>query len=802
MSGVLDFLNERKAYFNNMREKDPQQYVKTLSSSTDKLARQVGVGNDTSNKVLGAIRSQSDEMQNRMRQQGETDRRKHHENRVMGERTVAQVKTLGYDLGNDIHSMQSNLASLLKDSIAVLKKIERGVKMVGQEPLFDVRDILDLRRGGRRGGARRRRNRARAARAARAGARTPPPLPRSGPPPLPKPGPTGVLGRVTGSVRSAGSRALGWFRGPGGSAAAGGAEAGVARSVTSGLGVSALRKAGTVGAIAAGGYGAYEALKDDTKTSDEKAKAVAGVAGGTAGALALGAGGAKLGAVIGTAILPGIGTAIGGAIGGLGGGALGYFGGEKIITEGIDKLNAAIDSSGIGEHIGRATAIAISPFSAEARESLVSDWKNNILPKWQATMTPLKDTLNSWGDKLSGFGEKIAGWKDALSAQFDKLPEGVKDALGTAGQAAGAAFTGLATPVRAAMGVARSVARRVEASGDTGRAVMGGVRTARDAVASVLPAGMAGALGIVSAKYESGGRGVHTVSTGAGDHGGVSYGKYQLATNNGSMSKFLASAQGSQYAAQFAGLRAGSAEFSAKYKQIAASDGANFEKAQHDYIVASHYDPLARKIARDTGLDVNSRSKAVQEAVMSTAVQYGGGSSVFSRAMSGLDLKTATDAQIVNALQDYKAANVGTHFKSSNERVRASVARRIENERRDLLALTGATGENAARPATGGTAKDVSTSVASGAGSSASPTASVQRTAIQSPVTPVNPGTPKESTPVAVVSQPGTAGAAEKTSGATAGIRRPSVGSGPINIDDIPAFLPDPSMASVLFGRV
>lgn len=795
--GVLDFLNERKAYFQNMREQDPQEYVKTLSSSTDKLARQVGVGNDTSNKVLGAIRNQAGETQNRTRLQGEIDKRKHHENRIMGERTVSQVKTLGYDLGNDINSMQSNLAKLLQKSIDVLKKIERGVKTMGQEPLFDVRDMLDLRRGGRR----RKRGRPRARRGSqKPGARAPKP---GRAPPSPKPGPTGVIGRATNAIRNAGSRAMGWFRTPG---AAGAVESGAARTAASGAGMTALRRAGAIGAVAAGGYGAYQALKDDTKTGGEKAQSVAGVAGGTAGALAVGAVGAKLGAVIGTTLAPGIGTAIGGAIGGLGGGALGYFGGEKIVTGGLDKMNAVIEKSGIGDRIGRATALALTPFSKDAREAVVSDFKNNVIPSWQKTLSPLKDTLNSWGDKLSGFGERIADWKDALSAQFDKLPQGVKDAVAVVGDVTAKAGTTLLAPARFAMGAARSVARRIEASSDTGRAIMGGVRSARDVVASVLPAGVAGALGIVSAKYESGGRGVHTISTGKGDHGGASYGTYQLASANGSMSKFLASAQGSKYAGQFKGLKVGSAGFNAKYRQIASTDAAGFNAAQHDYTVATHYDPLVRKIAAETGLDVNKQSRAVQEAVMSTAVQYGGGTSVFTEAMrrSGLDMKTATQEQIVNALQDHKAATVSTRFKSSSKEVQASVARRIENERRDLLALTGDTGRQTTKVVSAAAARDVSAVPApiSAARGTSLTEATVQRTAVQSPVTPVNPGTPKESTPVAVVSQPQAGNNASKTAGVTAGIRRPSNTSGTISIDDIPAFMPDMSMASILFGRV
>lgn len=40
-------------------------------------------------------------------------------------------------------------------------------------------------------------------------------------------------------------------------------------------------------------------------------------------------------------------------------------------------------------------------------------------------------------------------------------------------------------------------------------------------------------LGMTSARRESGGRGAETISTGKGDHGGVSYGTYQLSSKAG-----------------------------------------------------------------------------------------------------------------------------------------------------------------------------------------------------------------------------------------------------------------------------
>jgi murein DD-endopeptidase MepM/ murein hydrolase activator NlpD len=58
--------------------------------------------------------------------------------------------------------------------------------------------------------------------------------------------------------------------------------------------------------------------------------------------------------------------------------------------------------------------------------------------------------------------------------------------------------------------------------------------------AGALGEALAEALGTLSAKYETGGRGPGTVSTGAGDPGGVSYGSYQMATKMGTVARFVA----------------------------------------------------------------------------------------------------------------------------------------------------------------------------------------------------------------------------------------------------------------------
>ncbi len=82
------------------------------------------------------------------------------------------------------------------------------------------------------------------------------------------------------------------------------------------------------------------------------------------------------------------------------------------------------------------------------------------------------------------------------------------------------------------------------------------------------PTGRTRRLGALSERYESGGRGPGTVSTGVGDPGGVSYGLYQLATRTGTAAAFVA-AEGKRWAADFAGRTPGSAAFTAAWKAVA-----------------------------------------------------------------------------------------------------------------------------------------------------------------------------------------------------------------------------------------
>ena len=138
------------------------------------------------------------------------------------------------------------------------------------------------------------------------------------------------------------------------------------------------------------------------------------------------------------------------------------------------------------------------------------------------------------------------------------------------------------------------------------------------------------------------------------------------------------------YAQHFLNLKVGSGAFDMKWKQLA-SDPA-FGDAQHEYIRKQYYIPQLAYLKK-RGIDLISRGPAVQDSIWSTAVQFGPNTSLITKALAGMNLDTATDAEIVSAIQDYKVKNNNALFKSSSPAVRESTLNRAKSEKADLLAL-------------------------------------------------------------------------------------------------------------------
>ena len=198
-------------------------------------------------------------------------------------------------------------------------------------------------------------------------------------------------------------------------------------------------------------------------------------------------------------------------------------------------------------------------------------------------------------------------------------------------------------------------------------------------------------LGTVSAHYEANGLNPGTVSSGLGDHGGASYGVYQLSSKAGTVKEYLSQ---SSYGPRFDGLEPATTPFNGRWKDVAHSD-ANFGPDQRDFIARTHFQPRVDELKAD-GVDLSGRGMAVQEALWSTSVQYRGMTThVFEGALQekfGLNYKAnldkLSDKDIVSAVQDYKLEHVEQNFHSSSAQVRDVIRSRIPREKEDLIALS------------------------------------------------------------------------------------------------------------------
>ncbi|MDK9365938.1 VgrG-related protein [Lelliottia wanjuensis] len=192
--------------------------------------------------------------------------------------------------------------------------------------------------------------------------------------------------------------------------------------------------------------------------------------------------------------------------------------------------------------------------------------------------------------------------------------------------------------------------------------------------------------GTMSGYFESRGN-VRSISTGAGDIGGVSYGGHQIASKTGTMGEFMRSPQAKAFAGQFAGLTPGTPAFNTAYKQFTStSEGAAaMDKAQDDFIIATHYNPVVNRVQKNTGVDINKQSKAVQEAAYVSAVAYGssGGASKLERAFkeAGISGDGQQDqAKMIDTIYQDRIAHIQQDYSKSPISTQRSMTARYQRE--------------------------------------------------------------------------------------------------------------------------
>lgn len=410
-----------------------------------------------------------------------------------------------------------------------------------------------------------------------------------------------------------------------------------------------FRYGGAAFAGITGGISKYLDLKDrDDLSTGQKASQIGATAAGGAGGALLGG---TIGGAIGTLIAPGIGTAVGAMAGEAIGGWLGSKGGEMI-----------------GEKISDNYA-AIKGFAIKAFDTT----KSASIKAFEATAGFLKTSFAKGVDLLFGKDRVEKLWA-SLSSLVDWVKDGLSHLWG-----------GIkSTAVKGAEQVAKVTKETVKqiAENPTVQRVAQGVTKAAEYTAEKAVQLKDWVLGQTSKMFESGKGGAGTVSTGRGDAGGASYGTYQLSSKTGTLDEFL---KDSGYAKQFQGLRPGSSEFNAKWKEIAQNDP-NFGNAQHDFIKRTHFDKQMAHLKKG-GVDLSGRGAAVQDAVWSTSVQFGGSTDIIKKALKGQDPSKMSDEDIVRAIQEYKKANNDSLFKSSSDAVRAGTLKREQSEEDRLVAL-------------------------------------------------------------------------------------------------------------------
>ena len=191
-------------------------------------------------------------------------------------------------------------------------------------------------------------------------------------------------------------------------------------------------------------------------------------------------------------------------------------------------------------------------------------------------------------------------------------------------------------------------------------------------------------LGGVSAKYETGGKGAGTISSGRGDPGGKSYGTYQLASKTGTLQKYL---EQSKYKDQLGG-EVNSQEFQDNWKKLA-KENPEFGQDQHDFIKKTHYDPVMSDFKKQSGMESLENMPGLQDALWSQSVQHSGGgnSEIIKNALANVG-EGATEEDYINALYGARGNytdKIGA--RKGNAQVSGLSGGRYAKERLDALEL-------------------------------------------------------------------------------------------------------------------
>jgi len=170
----------------------------------------------------------------------------------------------------------------------------------------------------------------------------------------------------------------------------------------------------------------------------------------------------------------------------------------------------------------------------------------------------------------------------------------------------------------------------------------------------------------LSAKYESNGD-PGCVANNSGDLGGISYGKYQFASNVGTVQPFIdwlknySDDKLANYGRVLAKFNINSPEFINQWKELGKIDPGNFGRLQDEYVVKVYYGGASEKL-RNENYNVEKHSDAMKAVIFSRAVQNGvtGCKNLFTIAVSKLGQPNLSyvdapefDRAMINAIYDF-----------------------------------------------------------------------------------------------------------------------------------------------------
>lgn len=202
-------------------------------------------------------------------------------------------------------------------------------------------------------------------------------------------------------------------------------------------------------------------------------------------------------------------------------------------------------------------------------------------------------------------------------------------------------------------------------------------------------------LGQLSEHYESRGDPA-CVSSGVGDAGGRSYGKYQFSSAMGVVGNFidwLCSYPVPELANYGVVLKAAGAVnspgFIAKWQEIGRIDPGHFGELQRQYTQLQYYDKAAAYLLNWYGFDIAGRSLALRNVLWSNAVQHGAyyGAQVFRDAaiIAKQILLDMTDHDLIYHIYELKL--IDPSWSSGSPSQRTGLFNRWQNERADALSM-------------------------------------------------------------------------------------------------------------------